>query len=81
MSYTTIKIPVEIHKKIKFLSSQAKIAQQELLIQCLLDYENKLFWIEFNNAYSVAKTNEETSINDDELLYENTLMDGLDDEY
>jgi hypothetical protein len=81
MNYTTIKIPAETHKIIKNLAVRANLAQQELLYKCLMDFEKKLFWEQCQRAYSKTALSEDSSISDDSLLYENTLMDGLDDEY
>lgn len=77
MSYTTIKIPVETHRKLKSLSLLTMISQQDLLNKCLLDFEANLFWEKCESAY--AKNN--TIGNIDELLYSNTLSDGIEDEY
>ena len=78
MNYTTIKIPAETHRLIKSLSAIASLSQQELLQVSLLDYQKKLFWEQCSKAYSQAV---EMAVHDDTHLYENTLMDGLDEEY
>jgi hypothetical protein len=83
MDYTTIKIPVEMHRLIKNLAITANIAQQEVLQECLKDYEKKIFWEKFNLKYKEITDEKITHLSDDndEILYENTLLDGLYDEY
>jgi hypothetical protein len=78
MTYTTIKVPVTTHKLIKDLCLLANMPQQELIYNCLQDYQKKLFWEQCNTAYSNVN-----NINDpdDLALYENTLLDGIEDEY
>ena len=78
MGFTTIKIPDSTHKLIKDLCLLSNLPQQKLIHDSLIDYQKRLFWEKCNSAYS--KNNQ---INDkDELsLYENTLLDGIEDEY
>ena len=78
MNYTTIKVPVTTHKLIKDLCELAQMPQQELIYNSLLDYKKKLFWEQCNSAYSKVNN---TNVTDDSSLYDNTLLDGLDDEY
>ena len=75
MNYTTIKIPVETHRKIKSLAKKTNLPQQDLLAATLRDFEEKLFWDKCDEAYSKNDRDE------DDQLYENTLMDGIEDEY
>lgn len=75
MNYTTIKIPVETHRKIKLLAKKANLNQQELLAATLADFEEKIFWDKCDEAFAKNKQSE------DSKLYENTLMDGIEDEY
>lgn len=77
MNYTTIKIPVTIHRKLKELSSLTKLTQQDILIKSLSEFESILFWDNCESAYSETRKKES---NDDED-YSGTLLDGLDDEY
>jgi hypothetical protein len=81
MDYTTIKIPVDTHRLIKILAQQSNMQQQELLTKCLKDYETKLFWEQALAKYSEIAATTNNSPGEDESLYDNTLMDGLDDEY
>ncbi|GAB1370431.1 hypothetical protein MASR1M45_04920 [Candidatus Kapaibacterium sp.] len=75
MNYTTIKIPTQIHRKLKQLSIDSKVSQQEVLEKSLQKFETELFWEACNLAYSKA-ANEK---NEDD--FSGTLGDGLDDEY
>ncbi|MBX3043891.1 MAG: hypothetical protein KIT33_03685 [Candidatus Kapabacteria bacterium] len=75
MSYTTIKIPTQIHKKLKQLSIESKFSQQEVLEKSLQKYETDLFWEECTLAYSKLVNDE----GDDD--FSGTIGDGLDDEY
>lgn len=78
MNYTTIKVPVSTHKLIKDLCVLAKLPQQELIYNSLQDYKKKLFWEQCNSAYSkLINVNDE----DDLSFYDNTLLDGIEDEY
>lgn len=82
MEYTTIKIPSQTHKLIKALAQKASIAQQELLEISLKEYERKLFWEECQQKYEeLALSDKFEEYNEDLKLYENTLLDGLDNEY
>jgi len=78
MSYTTIKIPETTHKLIKDLCELSNLSQQKLIFNSLQDYKKKLFWEQCNSAYSEAKNVDDS---DDLSIYENTLLDGIDDEY
>ncbi len=78
MNYTTIKIPESTHKLIKDLCLLSNISQQKLIYDSLQDYKKKIFWEKCNIAYSES---ENIADQDDLNLYENTLMDGIDDEY
>ena len=78
MNYTTIKIPVTIHRKLKELSSLTKLTQQDILIKSLSEFESILFWDNCESAYSATRKKES---NDDDEDYSSTLLDGLDDEY
>jgi len=82
MTYTTIRIPTETHQLIKELSKKTQEAQQEVVNHALRIYEEQQFWEDVAKFY-------EDLVNDpvayaEELeerkLYENTLMDGLEDE-
>jgi len=78
MNYTTIKIPEITHNLIKDLCMLSNLSQQKLIYNSLQEYKKKLFWEQSNYAYSkLNNTNE----NDDLSLYENTLLDGIEDEY
>ena len=81
MTYTTIRIPTETHQLIKELSKKTQEAQQEVVNHALRIYEEQQFWEDVAKFY-------EDLVNDpvayaEELeerkLYENTLMDGLED--
>ena len=78
MNYTTIKVPATTHKLIKDLCVMAQLPQQELIYNSLQDYRKKLFWEQCNSAYAKSNSSHDT---DDLSLYDNTLLDGLDDEY
>ena len=76
MSYTTIKIPTKLHRKIKDLSQLTHTTQYEVLENSLLKYEKELFW-----ADCVAAYEKNSKIDNNDENYSGTLMDGLDDEY
>jgi hypothetical protein len=78
MNYTTIKLPVTTHKLIKDLCILAKLPQQEIIFNSLQDYKKKLFWEQCNSAYSKL---DNINDKDDWRIYENTLIDGIEDEY
>ena len=78
MNYTTIKISETTHKLIKDLCVFSNLPQQKLIYNSLLDYQKKLFWEQCNSAYSNINNINDT---DDLSIYENTLLDGLEDEY
>jgi hypothetical protein len=83
MNYTTIKIPAETHRLIKKLAIKTSMAQQDVLAKCLKIFEEQIFWEQCKIAYEDLSNNEIDNleeINESKLL-ENTLMDGLDDEY
>jgi len=79
MTYTTIKIPVESHRLMAVLAEKSKKTKQDVLFLSLKDFEKKLFWEQCSARYAQLATEEER--NDNEQLYENTLLDGLEDEY
>ncbi len=78
MNYTTIKIPELTHNLIKDLCVLSNLSQQKLIYNSLQEYKKKLFWEQCNAAYSKQKN---TNEGDDSHLYENTLLDGIEDEY
>ncbi len=79
MTYTTIKIPKELHVWIGDLAAKTHLSRQEVMQRSLKELEEKLFWEECQNRYKALA---DSGIIDDELrLYENTLADGLEDEY
>lgn len=78
MSYTTIKIPKSTHQIIKELTLLSELPQQQLIYNSLQEYKKKLFWEQCNSAYSKLNNGEDSDSNS---LYDNTLMDGLEDEY
>lgn len=79
MTYTTIKIPVDAHKLIASLALKSNQTKQDVLIHSLKEYETKIFWENCRSRYEeVAKDKDQ---NLDSNLYENTLSDGLEDEY
>lgn len=79
MTYTTIKIPVESHRLITALSERSNKTKQEVLLQSLKDFEDKLFWEQCSERY--AQLAAESYCNEDEQIYQGTLMDGIEDEY
>ncbi len=82
MNYTTIKIPVETHRLIKSLAAVSNMAQQDLIEKCLRIYEEQIFWEQCRAAYSeLSDRKPDQNETDDTKLYENTLADGLDEEY
>jgi len=74
MSYTTIKIPIQIHRKIKHLSQISHTTQYDVLEQSLNKFEKDLFWADCVEAYE--KNSVEASQEDD---FSGTLSDGLED--
>ncbi len=78
MNYTTIKIPEKTHKLIKDLCELSNLPQQKVILNSLEEYKKKLFWEQCNLAYSKLNLNNDP---DDTKIYENTLMDGIEDEY
>lgn len=78
MDYTTIKIPVSTHLIIKELCQLSNESQQKIIFKSLQAYKEKLFWENANTSY--ARLNSVQNQNEDKL-YENTLMDGIEDEY
>ncbi len=79
MTYTTIKIPVDAHKLIASLALQSNQTKQDVLMQSLKEYESKIFWENCRARYEEVSKDKDP--NEDVTLYENTLSDGLDDEY
>lgn len=78
MDYTTIKIPVSTHLIIKELCHLSNESQQKIIFKSLQAYKEKLFWENANTSY--ARLNSVQNQNEVKL-YENTLMDGIEDEY
>jgi hypothetical protein len=78
MNYTTIKIPVVVHRKLKELSLLTKVTQQDILIKSLSEFESILFWDNCESAYTESRKKKS---NDDDEDYSGTLLDGLEDEY
>lgn len=78
MDYTTIKIPVSTHLIIKELCQLSNESQQKIIFKSLQAYKEKLFWENANTSY--ARLNSVQNQNEVKL-YENTLMDGIEDEY
>lgn len=74
MSYTTIKIPIQMHRKIKHLSQITHTTQYEVLEKSLNKFENDLFWADCIVAYE--KNTFEVNEEDD---FSGTLSDGLED--
>jgi len=78
MSFTTIKIPDSTHKLIKDLSLLTNLPQQKLIYNSLLEYKKKLFWEQCEIAYSKLNNADDS---EDSKIYENTLLDEIEDEY
>lgn len=76
MSYTTIKIPIQMHRKIKHLSQITHTTQYEVLEKSLNKFEKDLFWEECVEAYEKNAI----AVNEDDD-FSGTLSDGLEDEY
>ena len=83
MTYTTIRIPKEAHQLMKELAQKNKIAQQDLIMKALKILEEQYFWDECKKAYQIISENPGDLTNEinETKLFENSLMDGLDDEY
>lgn len=79
MTYTTIKIPKEIHLRLGALAVRTQLSRQDVLLRGIKELEDKLFWEECQKKYkeTAASGPDDT----EEALYENTISDGLDDEY
>lgn len=78
MDYTTIKIPKSTHQIIKDLSLMTDLPQQQLIYNSLQEYKKKMFWEQCKLAYSNSSGNNNDEENN---LFDNTLMDGIEDEY
>ncbi|MBC7473281.1 MAG: hypothetical protein H7263_03240 [Candidatus Sericytochromatia bacterium] len=74
MSSTTVRVSNTIRDKIRDISESHGVSIQDVIEKAINFYENKLFLEDLNNAYAKSKKN-----NDDDL-WDSTLMDGLEDE-
>lgn len=60
------------------LSLMTDLPQQQLIYNSLQEYKKKMFWEQCKIAYSNSSKNNNDEENN---LYDNTLMDVIEDEY
>ncbi|MBM2811029.1 MAG: hypothetical protein HW416_1788 [Chloroflexi bacterium] len=82
MAGTTVRLSEETRAIVKELAGKTNESMQDVLAKAVESYRREQFWRETNQAYAEMRANpEEWKEYQDELrLWENTLMDGLEDE-
>lgn len=83
MGSTTVRVSNTIRDKIREISENHGVSIQDVIEKAIIFYENKLFLEELNEAYKKDKNNSPKRVpvseyrNNDDDLWDATLMDGL----
>lgn len=82
MPTTTIRVSKKTHDQVRALAQQTGETMQEVISRAIEQYQEQLFWRQVNEAYARLRQNptawqEEL---EERRLWDNTLMDGLEEE-
>jgi Arc/MetJ-type ribon-helix-helix transcriptional regulator len=82
MQTTTVRVSKQTHAQLRLLSQQIGESMQDVIAKAVELYQEQIFWQEVREAY--ARLRHDPQAWQEELeerrLWENTLMDGLEEE-
>ena len=82
MAGTTVRIREETHVTLRELAEKSRESMQDVLAKAVEAYRREQFWRETSEAYAAMRADPIAwkERQDEMSLWDNTLMDGLDDE-